>query len=313
MEQQQYLGVLLQYPDKSSQVVPIGTVPYEYARYMTTTGLPFPQYQLVLQNKPVDTLIQQVQNLTLSGEEKTESLPTITNEMSIYETAMIVAKKAPSWAPVFQKSQEELKVISEVINLRIPIEGHFFPYKINLFKAFEHTPLNKVRVVIVGMDPYPTMLANGKPRAQGSAFSVAEDDETPMSQTNMFKEIKNSYPEWTPPKHGNLFKWEQQGVLLLNICLTCPPGASNGHCKYGVWMPFNYKVIEAISATRPNCIYALWGKDAQKIQKYLGDKAVVLTASHPVARHPHNTFLGCGHFKKINDLLVAKGEQPIAW
>jgi uracil-DNA glycosylase len=240
-------------------------------------------------------------------------LPQVTNAMSVIDVAVVMAYKCPTWAPTVTKSIEELKIISDCLAKRITTEGHFFPHNDRLFNTFYRVPLNKVRVVIIGQDPYPKLLSSGRPRAQGSSFSVSMEDEVPASLKNMYKEIKSSYPEWPIPNHGDLSKWEDSGVLLLNICLTCPPENAGGHAKYMLWLPFISKVLEAISAVRPNCIYMLWGKEALKISKFIGDKAHRLISSHPSPLSAYHGFIGCGHFKKADDLLKSFGEPPIQW
>lgn len=261
--------------------------------------------------KIVDTPIKEVKTPV---EEKTKFvLPEVTNQTSVIDTVIILAHKSPSWCPVIANSMSELQNISNCLGQSIQTEGHFFPDKKNLFKAFEKTPLDKVKLVIMGMDPYPTLLPNGQPRAQGSSFSVAIGDEIPGSLKNMFKEIKSNYPQWNPPSHGDLSKWEEQGVFLLNACLTCPPQKSGGHSKYMLWIPFISKVIEAINMVNPNCIYFIWGKDALKLSRFIGDKAHRLIAAHPSPLSAHNGFFGCGHFKKANDILIGYGQTPIEW
>lgn len=229
----------------------------------------------------------------------------ITPEMSVLEVSRVMRQRAPSWAQVLTETEPELKRISDLIEAK----GPFLPGNERLFRAFELTPLENVRVVIFGQDPYPTVLPNGQPRAQGLAFSVGEGDEIPGSLRNIYEEIKAGDPNYNPPHSGDLTHWAKQGVLLLNACLTCPPGVAGGHSRFMLWMPFILKVLKALP---PRCIYVLWGKEAQKLQTYLGEKAVILTAGHPSPLSVKG-FTGCRHFVKINCLLKSWGQTPITW
>jgi uracil-DNA glycosylase len=223
------------------------------------------------------------------------------------------AARMPSWLPVFQQAQAELKTIAAVLDADVARYGRFYPLKDNLFKAFELTPLDQVRVVIVGQDPYPQLLSNGLPRAQGLSFSISREDVIPSSLQNIYKELAMEFPDWTIPKHGDLTQWAAQGVLMLNVCLTCPQRGAGEHAKYGVWMPFIAKVLAAIKAVRPNCIYVMWGTQAQKLAPKLSEQSIQLMAAHPSGLSASRGFFGCNHFKLINQHLVKAGETPIQW
>ena len=148
-----------------------------------------------------------------------EILPAISNDMSFVDLAKAVPS---SWRPVFTEAKDEFVYLDEVIKTEV------FPEKKSVFKAFELTPLHDVRVVLLGQDPYHQRKPNGKPRAQGLSFSVSKDDDIPVSLKNIYQEIKNEYPEYNPPKHGDLSRWARQGVLLLNSSLTVEPGRAGG-------------------------------------------------------------------------------------
>lgn len=224
----------------------------------------------------------------------------------------ICQKRPPAgWESVFKFAEPEIEDISSILETQEKMYGAFFPYKRNIFKAFEITPLNNVKVVIIGQDPYHD-LVQGEPRAQGMSFSVSENANIPPSLRNIFTEIKNEYPEsFETPQHGNLSFWGYQGVFLLNACLTVKPRAAGSHKK--LWVGFIVKVIQAINTVNPNCIYVLWGEKAQSLGRYIGDKAKILTSSHPSPFSVNRGFYGNNHFKEINQILQDLGKSQINW
>lgn len=216
------------------------------------------------------------------------------------------------WEAVFKDAKPELATLTEILLAEEKKGGYkSFPMRKDLYRAFHLTPLDNVKVVIIGQDPYPQQLSNGQPRAVGLSFSVRPTDVVPSSLTNIYKEIKNCYPEFKVPNHGDLTKWAQQGVLLLNMSLTVPPNLPDGHKK--IWWGFLSKVFGAINTKRPNTIFLLWGKNAQGVQGMLGDKAVTLTAAHPSGQSAHKGFFFCQHFSIVNKELAKRGETPIDW
>lgn len=218
------------------------------------------------------------------------------------------AKMFPTWANCIEESRDELADIDTVLSGL----GPYFPEPKNLFNALR-TPLNKVRVIIIGQDPYPQTKSNGKPRAQGLSFSVTEDDDIPVSLKNIYKELQNSIEGFKMPKHGNLNYWTDQGVMLLNSCLTVEPGKADSHSKKNFWLGFISRILNAVQAVRSNVIVVMWGDKAQKIGKLLNGKAITLTAPHPSGFSAHRGFIGCGHFAKINEILTKLNEKPIDW
>ena len=233
----------------------------------------------------------------------------ITNDWTVEQ----IAKKCPppSWEEVFKEAEEELKDISELLEKDKKVNGRFYPDCKNLFKAFELTPLENVRVVILGQDPYSGMNSDGTPQAQGLSFSVKRGAAIPSSLQNIYKELKSSVAGFTTPNHGCLDFWARQGVLLLNTCLTVRPGCPDSHKE--LFLGFIKKIINAILEKNPGCIFVMWGRKAQKVQKMLGQRATILQASHPSGRSCHMGFFGCDHFNQINKLLIAKGQTPINW
>lgn len=232
-------------------------------------------------------------------------IPEIDNDWTVYQICQ--NSKPLEWEDTFEYCDPELNKISMILDKRGNI---FYPEKRNLFRAFHLTKLSEVRVVILGQDPYHTTTNSGYPIAEGLSFSVSSDLDIPPSLKNIYKEIKDNYPDFDYPNNGNLTKWSLQGVLMLNTCLTVEPGKPNSHGD--LWLPFIVKVFEKISEVRPDCIYCLWGKNAQAIEKYLGKKSIKLISAHPSPFSVKN-FYGNQHFIQINNLLIAKGEEPIDW
>lgn len=233
----------------------------------------------------------------------------IQEDWSIYD----IATKSPpiGWEEVFQEALPEIESVDDILSDQEKIHGKAFPLRRNMFRAFELTPLDNVKVVIFGQDPYHD-LCNGVPRAQGMSFSVNMDMSIPPSLRNVFTEIKNEYgDEFNQPQHGDLSAWARQGILLLNSCLTVNQGLPAGHKN--IWLGFIVRVIRAINRVNPNCIYVMWGKKAESLLQYVGGKAKTLTCSHPSPFSAHKGFYGCDHFKLINEHLVEKGKTPIDW
>ena len=175
-----------------------------------------------------------------------------------------------------------------------------------IFNAFNKTPFGKVKVVILGQDPY---INPGE--AMGLCFSVPKGVRTPPSLVNIYKEINRDLG-LPIPAHGDLTHWTEQGVLLLNATLTVQAGASNSHKDIG-WQKFTDAVIRRISEGREGVVFLLWGTFA-KGKKVLIDemKHHVLEAAHP-SPLAGNAFHGCGHFSRTNEILKKQGQAPIDW
>lgn len=175
-----------------------------------------------------------------------------------------------------------------------------------IFRAFHATPLPSLKIVIMGQDPYPK-----KGDAMGMSFSTWRDNKIPASLSNIYKELKEEYKdEFKIPYHGDLTEWANQGVLLLNKCLTVTENAPKSHGE--LWTPFINKVVRHILKHNPRVIFVLWGRQAQSMESILGS-ATVLKAGHPSSRNLKGSFLGCGHFKQINEILIKEGKEPINW
>lgn len=176
-----------------------------------------------------------------------------------------------------------------------------------LFNAFEKTPFDKVKVVLLGQDPY-----HNPGQAQGLSFSVPEGITKPPSLINIFKELQSDVGI-TPAVSGNLENWAAQGVLLLNASLTVRKNEPGSHSKIG-WIDFTDAVIKKISAQKKGVVFLLWGKFAQDKQALIDEtKHHVLKAAHPSPFSADKGFFGCKHFSKTNDYLVREGLQPIDW
>ncbi len=182
-----------------------------------------------------------------------------------------------------------------------------YPKSSDIFNAFALTPLDKVKVVIVGQDPY-----HGPNQAHGLCFSVLPDVAVPPSLLNIYKELYNDL-NITPAKHGCLINWAKQGVLLLNSTLTVQSGIAGSHQNKG-WEKFTDKVIDVLSMQPNKIIFLLWGNYAQKKCEFIDpNKHLVLKAAHPSPLSATRGFLGCKHFSKTNALLQQIGEKPIDW
>ena len=174
-----------------------------------------------------------------------------------------------------------------------------------IFNAFEHTPFDQVKVVILGQDPY-----HGPGQAHGLCFSVPEGVKPPPSLVNIFKEIERDLAK-PVSKNGNLEHWADQGVLLLNATLTVQAGLAGSHQGKG-WEQFTDAVIDQLNRQRDGLVFMLWGSYAQKKGALIDrQRHLVLTAPHPSPLSAHRGFIGCGHFSRANNWLQERGQAPI--
>lgn len=182
-----------------------------------------------------------------------------------------------------------------------------FPKGAEWFRAMDLTPLDKVRVVILGQDPY-----HGPGQAHGLCFSVKPGVPPPPSLVNIYKELQSDLGI-ERPRHGFLEHWAQQGVLLLNSVLTVEMAKAASHQGKG-WERFTDAVIRLVNAKEEPVVFLLWGAYAQKKAAFVDtSKHLVLKAAHPSPLSAHNGFLGCRHFSKCNAFLESKGLPPIDW
>jgi uracil-DNA glycosylase len=176
-----------------------------------------------------------------------------------------------------------------------------------MFNAFNLTPFEQVKVVIIGQDPY-----HGIGQAHGLSFSVPEGIKTPPSLQNIYKEIGQDLG-LPIPNHGNLESWAKQGVLLLNAVLSVNAGEPASHKAAG-WENFTNAVIYHLSKQRKNLVFLLWGRFAQEKELLIdSNKHLILKAAHPSPFSAYQGFFGCKHFSKTNDYLVSKSISPIDW
>lgn len=185
-----------------------------------------------------------------------------------------------------------------------------YPPRGNRLRALELTPLDAVKVVILGQDPY-----HGPGQAHGLAFSVPEGVRVPPSLVNIYKELATDCGI-TAPAHGNLEHWARQGVLLLNNALTVQEGQAGSHQNKG-WEAITDAAVAAVAAKAEPCVFLLWGnharRKAERVPGLAQSHHLVLTAPHPSPLSAYAGFFGCRHFSRANAFLEANGRQPIHW
>lgn len=182
-----------------------------------------------------------------------------------------------------------------------------YPPGNRIFSALDHTPFDEVKVVILGQDPY-----HGPGQANGLCFSVNDGMAIPPSLKNIYKEIQNDLGK-PIPQSGNLERWADQGVLLLNATLTVRAHQAGSHQKKG-WETFTDEIVRQLSQKRDNLVFLLWGSYAQKKGEVIDvDRHLVLKSPHPSPLSAHRGFLGCRHFSEANAFLKTKGGAEIEW
>lgn len=182
-----------------------------------------------------------------------------------------------------------------------------YPDMYELFSALKATPFSKVKVVILGQDPY-----HEPGQAHGMAFSVKPGVQIPPSLLNMYKEL-NAELGCSIPKSGYLMSWAEQGVLLLNTVLTVRGGEANSHHGKG-WETFTDEIIRQLNQRRDPIVFLLWGNNARRKKELITNPVhYVLEAAHPSPLSASRGFMGCGHFKKTNELLISNLKSPIDW
>lgn len=220
----------------------------------------------------------------------------------------MAVKIDPSWEKVLKEefTKEYFKKLIGFVKSEYKNDT-VYPAGPEIFKAFEVTPFDNVKVVILGQDPY-----HGEGQAHGLSFSVPEGVKPPPSLKNIYKEIKEDLGKDIPDS-GNLERWAKQGVLLLNATLTVRAKSPGSHQNQG-WEEFTDAAIRALSDRRPNIVYMLWGSYAQKKGEIINrEENLVLEAAHPSPFSAHNGFFGCKHFSKANKFLILNDLEPIDW
>jgi len=218
-------------------------------------------------------------------------------------------KLEPSWKARIGAylDRPEMLALSEFLRGEKARGKTIYPPGPDIFNAFAHTPFDKVRVVILGQDPY-----HGPGQAHGLSFSVRPGVRVPPSLQNMFKEIEDclGIPR---PDHGCLTPWADRGVLLLNAVLTVEAGNAGSHQGKG-WEGFTDAAIDALNREREGLVFMLWGSHAQRKGQLIdGKRHLVLRSVHPSPLSAHRGFMGCGHFAKANAWLESRGEPPVDW
>jgi len=214
----------------------------------------------------------------------------------------------PSWKQALESEfdQTYFKELAEKVREAYLSKQVFPPPKL-VFNAFELCPFEKVKVVILGQDPY-----HGPKQAHGLAFSVLEGVRTPPSLQNVYKEIKEDLGI-DIPSSGNLERWAKQGVLLLNAALTVYAGQANSHQDWG-WQSFTDAVIKKVSNKKEHVVFILWGSYARSKAGLIDqNKHLILEAPHPSPLSAHRGFFGCKHFSKANKYLEETEQTPIQW
>jgi len=216
----------------------------------------------------------------------------------------------PSWKALLNSefSKPYFQQLTTFLKTEKALHKKIYPSGPMIFNAFNATPFDKVSVVIIGQDPY-----HGANQAHGLSFSVQTGIKPPPSLKNIFKEMEKDIGIQMPEQYGNLTKWAEQGVLLLNAALTVRAGEPFSHAKYG-WAEFTDTVIKKISDKKQGIIFLLWGKFAQEKQSLIDpNKHHILIAAHPSPFSAEKGFFGCKHFSKTNELLMKAGKAPIDW
>jgi uracil-DNA glycosylase len=215
----------------------------------------------------------------------------------------------PSWlarlAPEFE--QTYMQDLRAFLQVEKQAGKRIFPAGKEFFNAFAHTPLDKVKVVILGQDPY-----HGEGQAHGLCFSVKPGVAVPPSLNNIYKEI-HAELGLPIPNHGHLTAWADQGVLLLNSVLSVECARAASHQGKG-WETFTDRVIDVVNREREGVVFMLWGSYAQRKGALIdSQRHCVLKAPHPSPLSAHRGFFGCGHFRMANEYLRGRGETPIDW
>lgn len=218
----------------------------------------------------------------------------------------------PSWqealAPAL--SAPESRKLGGWLKAQEAAGARIYPARGSRLRALELTPLDEVKVVILGQDPY-----HGPGQAHGLAFSVPEGVKVPPSLVNIYKELATDC-DVVAPGHGNLEHWARQGVLLLNNSLTVQEGQAGSHQNKG-WEAITDAAVAAVAARETPSVFLLWGnharRKAERVPGLAGSHHLVLTAPHPSPLSAYSGFFGCRHFSRANQFLQANGREPIEW
>ena len=217
-------------------------------------------------------------------------------------------KLHPSWLEVLQQ-QFEAPYFAQLKEFLVAERQQYvcYPNGRDIFAAFDHTPFDKVKVVILGQDPYHDI-----GQAHGLCFSVQEGVAHPPSLRNIFQEIQSETGA-SIPQNGDLTRWARQGVFLLNTCLSVRAHQAFSHSGHG-WETFTDAAIQALNAERQNLVFLLWGAPAGRKAAFIdSSRHLVLQSAHPSPLSAYRGFFGNGHFLHCNEYLTAHGIEPILW
>jgi uracil-DNA glycosylase len=219
----------------------------------------------------------------------------------------------PSWKARIGDwfAREDMQQLSAFLRQRKAAGATIYPLGGQIFAAFDATPFDSVKVVVLGQDPY-----HGPGQAHGLCFSVMPGVPVPPSLDNIYKELTHDVgvvPPFRRPDHGCLLPWAARGVLLLNSVLTVEAGAPGAHQGKG-WEGFTDHVVDVLNHEREDLVFLLWGSYAQTKGKVIdGRRHRVLKAPHPSPLSAYRGFMGCGHFSAANQFLFRTGQTPIDW
>ena len=225
------------------------------------------------------------------------------------ELEMLFSEK--TWLEIFAENEFQksyFKQLSAFLANEFKTQ-RVFPPKEHIFRSFNTLPIDKVKAVIIGQDPY-----HDTNHAMGLCFSVNKGIKIPSSLLNMYKELKSDL-NCRIPTHGDLSKWQSQGIMMLNTSLTVRAHNANSHSKKG-WEQFTDKAIEKLAKARKNIVFLLWGKNAQEKEKLIkrsGNEHLVLKSAHPSGLSAHRGFFGNKHFSQTNAYLKKNSIEPIDW
>lgn len=220
-----------------------------------------------------------------------------------------MTQKKQTWKTIIndEKSKPYYKGITHFLEQERATGKAIYPKQQDVFNAFEHTPYDQIKVVIIGQDPY-----HNPGQAHGFSFSVPKGVKIPPSLNNIFKALHNDCGI-EKPAHGCLINWAEQGILLLNTILTVEENKPQSHANIG-WQEFTDAIIRSLNNHTNPIVFLLWGANAQKKQRLIDtDKHIIFTAPHPSPLSAHRGFLDCKHFSKTNESLKATGRVPIDW
>lgn len=222
----------------------------------------------------------------------------------------IITKCPPrSWIHAFDHAINELYHVNKELIEREKKGERIIPLKKDIFKCFELCPFEKIKVIIVGNYPYYT-IRNGIYDANGLSFSTNKGMSITKTIQNIYTVLTKTVPSFVHPGHGDLSRWAEQGVLLLNKSLTTKEGIPNGHGS--IWDGFITKILQKIQEYNPSVIFLLWGEQAQSLTKIITSRNILMT-THPSPLSAYQGFLHCNHFNEVNEILLREKKSPINW